>query len=116
MKRYEKYKDSGIDWLGDIPEHWDIKKLKHLVIKVGSGITTKGGASVYQLQGIPLLRSQNIYFDGLRLNDVAYISEEIHSEMSNSQVFSGDVLLNITGGSIGSCFYVREKQEVQVRY
>jgi type I restriction enzyme, S subunit len=101
-----KLKPTAIDWLGDIPEHWSFRKLKYLVLKVGSGITPKGGASVYQLEGIPLLRSQNVYFDGLRLDDVAYISESINQEMSNSQVLSGDVLLNITGGSIGRCFYV----------
>lgn len=72
-----KMKDSGIEWLGKIPEHWKVKKLKHLVCKIGSGVTPKGGASVYQQSGIPLLRSQNIHFDGLRLDDVAYISDEI---------------------------------------
>lgn len=30
MQRYEKYKDSGIDWLGEIPEHWELNRLKHL--------------------------------------------------------------------------------------
>jgi type I restriction enzyme, S subunit len=79
-------KDSGIEWLGEIPEHWEVKRLKFLVNKVGSGVTPRGGASVYQNDGIPLLRSQNIHFDGLRLDDVAYISEEIHNEMSGSKV------------------------------
>ncbi len=31
MKKYEKYKDSGIEWIGEIPEHWGVKRLKHLV-------------------------------------------------------------------------------------
>lgn len=30
--RYEKYKDSGIAWIGNIPEHWEVKKLGHLYI------------------------------------------------------------------------------------
>jgi len=101
-------KPSGIDWLGDIPEHWEVKKLKYLVSKIGSGVTPKGGASTYQPSGIPLLRSQNIHFDGLRLDDVAFISEEIHEGMSGSKVQSGDVLLNITGASIGRCYFVDE--------
>ncbi|HHH50223.1 MAG TPA: restriction endonuclease subunit S, partial [Saprospiraceae bacterium] len=29
MKRYEKYKDSGIEWIGEIPNNWNIKKIKH---------------------------------------------------------------------------------------
>jgi type I restriction enzyme, S subunit len=101
-----KLKPSGVDWLEDIPEHWEVKRLKYFVSKVGSGVTPKGGASVYQLDGIPLLRSQNIHFDGLRLDDVAYISQETHDEMSNSKVLKGDVLLNITGASIGRCYFV----------
>lgn len=100
--------DSKIEFIGFIPENWNLKKIKHIVSKVGSGVTPSGGASVYELTGIPLLRSQNIHFDGLRLDDVAYINEDIHNNMKNSKVFSGDVLLNITGASIGRCFYVDE--------
>jgi type I restriction enzyme S subunit len=92
-------------WLRKIPEHWEIKKVKHLTKKIGSGITPRGGAEVYIKEGIPLLRSQNIHNDGLRLEEVAFISEEIHNSMSNSKVEVGDVLLNITGGSIGRCYY-----------
>ncbi|NHB70218.1 restriction endonuclease subunit S [Perlabentimonas gracilis] len=103
-----KMKDSGIEWLGEVPEHWEVKRIKQLVSKVGSGVTPSGGASVYQTSGIPLLRSQNIHFDGLKLDDVAYISEDIHNDMSNSKVNAGDVLINITGASIGRTFYVEE--------
>ncbi|MGI6370127.1 MAG: restriction endonuclease subunit S [Ignavibacteria bacterium] len=101
-----KMKESGIEWLGEIPSHWEVKRLKLLVSKIGSGVTPSGGASVYLTTGIPLLRSQNIHFDGLKLDDVAYISEEINEGMSNSKIQEGDVLLNITGASIGRCFYV----------
>jgi type I restriction enzyme S subunit len=44
----------------------------------------------------------------LRLNDVAFISTETHAEMSNSQVKPLDVLVNITGASIGRCTFVPE--------
>jgi len=101
-------KDSGIEWLGEVPKHWDVKKIKHVSTKIGSGITPKGGADVYQTSGIPLLRSQNVHFTGLKLEDVAYITQEIHDSMSNSEVFDGDVLLNITGASIGRCYYAKK--------
>ncbi len=87
-------------------KNWEKRKLKYLVSKIGSGITPSGGANVYQQDGIPLLRSQNIYSTELRLDDVAYISEEIDEKMSNSRIQDGDILLNITGASIGRCFYV----------
>lgn len=98
-----KMKPSGIEWLGDIPEHWEVKKLKYLVSKTGSGVTPKGGAEVYQKHGIPFLRSQNVHFDGLRLDDVAFITEEVHNSMSNTALIPRDVVLNITGASLGRC-------------
>ncbi|CAG1020072.1 Type-1 restriction enzyme EcoKI specificity protein [Patescibacteria group bacterium] len=107
-KPYPKYKPSGIDWIGDIPEGWEVYKVKYLTKKIGSGITPKGGATVYENEGIPLLRSQNIHFDSLRLDDVAYISEGIHNSMKATEVRDGDVLFNITGASIGRCNYWTE--------
>ena len=99
-------KDSGIEWIGDIPEHWMIGKVKYGVSKVGSGKTPKGGANVYSDSGVLFIRSQNVYNDGLMLANATYISEEIDEEMSNTRVYGNDVLLNITGGSIGrSCIY-----------
>lgn len=96
-------KDSGVDWIGEIPEHWEVRKLKYNTSKIGSGVTPSGGATTYLEEGIPLLRSQNIYFEKIELENVAYISQRTHNEMSNSKVKKDDILLNITGGSIGRC-------------
>ena len=98
-------KDSGIDWLGKIPKHWEVKRLKKFTTKVGSGVTPKGGSEVYEETGIPLFRSQNIHFDGLRTDDIVYITDEVHQSMSGSKVEPNDVLLNITGASIGRCYF-----------
>lgn len=108
IKQYDKYKPSGIEWLGEIPEHWEIKRVKDLSTKIGSGVTPNGGAEVYQDRGIPFLRSQNIQNNRLLLDDIAYITEEVDSKMANSRVRTNDILLNITGASIGRCFYVPE--------
>ena len=108
MKRYPAYKDSGVEWFPTIPADWSSVKLKYISTKVGSGITPRGGSEIYQQSGVPLLRSQNIHFTGLRLGDVAYIPKDIHESMSGTKVKAGDVLLNITGASIGRCYYVDE--------
>ncbi|WP_321146567.1 restriction endonuclease subunit S [Providencia alcalifaciens] len=107
-------KDSGVDWIGKIPAHWVLKKIKHVTSKIGSGVTPTGGGSTYLDDGIPLLRSQNIHFDRIDLTDVARISNKTHEGMSNSKVKKGDVLLNITGGSIGRCYYVDSSDEMNV--
>lgn len=105
-QRYSKYKDSGIEWLGEIPEHWEIKRIKDAITKIGSGVTPKGGSETYVDEGIPLIRSQNVYNDGLRLDNVSFITEEVHNKMKNSQLKPFDVLINITGASIGrTCIF-----------
>lgn len=96
-------KDSGVDIIGLMPKHWNLIKVKFCTSKIGSGKTPRGGAEIYTDSGIMLLRSQNIYNTGLVLDNVSYISEEIDEEMASTRVFADDVLLNITGGSIGRC-------------
>lgn len=81
-------------------------RIKDFTTKVGSGVTPRGGAEVYKSEGIPLFRSQNVTNEGLLLEDIAYIDEEVHQSMSGTHLKAGDVLLNITGASIGRCYYL----------
>ena len=85
------------------------ERVKDVAGKITSGVTPDGGSAGYLDSGIPLLRSQNVHFDGLRLDDVAYISAETHAGMRGSQVKPRDVLLNITGASIGRCTFVPDR-------
>lgn len=101
LKPYQKYLSSGSDGIGDIPEQWSTVKLKFLSSKISSGKTPLGGSEVYVNNGVLFLRSQNVYDDGLRLSDAVYISEEVDKAMAGSRVEPGDILINITGASIG---------------
>ena len=38
MKRYDSYKDSGVEWIGEVPSHWEICKIKNILIKGKNGI------------------------------------------------------------------------------
>ncbi|MBL4637925.1 MAG: restriction endonuclease subunit S [Proteobacteria bacterium] len=107
---YPRYKDSGVVWLGGVPENWTVTKIGYLSHKTGSGKTPKGGSEIYSDSGILFLRSQNVYDTGLLLNenDVVFISEKIDEEMTGSRVLNGDILLNITGASIGRTCIVPE--------
>ena len=86
-----------------LPVGWALSSIREVCSKTGSGSTPRGGKEVYSDNGIPFLRSQNVYDDGLRLDDVALISAEIHERMSGTAVRPADLLLNITGGSMGRC-------------
>lgn len=87
--------------LGLIPEDWDIALIDHLSVKVGSGITPKGGERVYKNEGRPFIRSQNVGWGTLLLDDVAFIDDAIHSTFPETEIMQGDIFLNISGASIG---------------
>jgi len=94
-------RDSGSPLLRVIPADWKIERLKFHTTRIGSGKTPRGGAETYVSSGVVFLRSQNVHFDGLHLDEVAYIDELVDAEMASTRVSAGDVLLNITGASLG---------------
>ena len=96
----------------DIPELWSWCRLNELCTKIGAGSTPTGGITIYVPEGIKFIRSQNVYNDGLKLNDISYITEEINAKKKGSIVRSKDILLNITGGSIGRCAVVPDDFDI----
>lgn len=115
MKKYDSYKNSDIAWLGEIPKHWNSRRIKDLIINIGSGVTPKGGSEVYVNEGIVFLRSQNIYDDGLRIDNVSFIDRKTHNAMKSSQLKKNDILVNITGASIGrSCIVPENIKEANI--
>jgi len=88
---------------GKVPRKWEVPSIGSLAIHIGSGSTPTGGSKVYQSEGIMFIRSQNVTFEGLLLDDIAFIDMQTHKRMKRSEVFTHDVLLNITGASIGRC-------------
>ena len=89
-------------------EEWETVKIGTITKKVGSGVTPRGGETVYRSKGHPFVRSQNVGWGRLLLNDIAYIDEETHKKQLNTTLELNDVLLNITGASIGRCAVVNE--------
>jgi len=85
------------------PAGWVFVRLGEVSNRIGSGSTPRGGKSAYTETGIPFFRSQNVWNNGLKLHDVAYIPDSTHEKMSNTAVYAKDILLNITGASLGRC-------------
>lgn len=90
--RFPEFRESG---------DWNEKKLGSKSIKVGSGSTPLGGENNYKRAGRPFIRSQNVGWGCLILDDIVFIDESTHQGLSSTEVHSGDVFLNITGASIG---------------
>lgn len=79
------------------------RRLKTLATKIGSGKTPLGGAETYVSEGVLFIRSQNVWMGRVDLSDVAFIKKEVDAQMRTTRVLAGDVLLNITGASLGRC-------------
>lgn len=90
--RFPEFEGSG---------EWEVKRLGELTSKVGSGKTPRGGEATYQTSGRPFVRSQNVDWGTLVLDDIAFIDDEMHSTFLSTEIHKNDVLLNITGASIG---------------
>jgi len=88
----------------EVPSGWVWTTLEEITSKIGSGSTPKG--SNYSEEGIPFFRSQNVYNEGLVYEDIKFISDATHQLMIGTEVHSKDLLLNITGGSLGRCAIV----------
>mgnify|MGYP005967061403 CR=1 FL=1 len=80
---------------------WKMCTIGELTTKVGSGVTPRGGEAVYKTEGHPFVRSQNVGLGNLLLDDIAFIDEETHLRQKSTELQFNDVLLNITGASIG---------------
>ena len=92
----------------DIPRNWKWVTLGSITSKITSGSTPTGGrkSNVYVESGFPLFREQNIYDDGIHQAGMVFITEDLLNTRQNSIVLAKDILLNITGGSIGRCALV----------
>lgn len=108
-------KDSGIEWLGPVPVHWDVTRLKFVAsvqTGVAKGKDTTGKATI----NVPYLRVANVQDGFLRLEDVARIDIEV-DQLARYALCSGDVLMNEGGdfdklgrgaiwrGEIASCIH-----------
>ena len=92
--RFPEFRNAG---------EWKTRSLGSMTQKIGSGVTPRGGDKNYISSGIPFVRSQNIGWGKLLLDDIVFISYEIHKTFLSTEIQYQDVLLNITGASIGRC-------------
>ena len=100
-------KDSGVEWLDEVPENWEIKRLKHVCLLIKDGTHQPPSRTS---NGIPLLSVRNIVNGKfVNLPDDSLISEEDFNELQRSvEVKKNDILLAIVGATIGKVAIVDE--------
>jgi len=96
--RYPKYKASGVEWLGDVPEEWGVYKLQLLAKKQRySFVDGPFGSDLkneeYTLSGVPLIQLNNINEGAHLLNDTKFVTEEKANQLAKHNAFPGDVVL-----------------------
>ncbi len=86
-KRYERYKDSGVEWIGDIPEHWEIKKIKY-ISNITMGQSPKSEECSLDETGLPFLQG-NAEFTSL------HPIPKIYCNTANKFSKVNDILLSV---------------------
>lgn len=103
-------KDSGIDWLGEIPAHWEVRRLKQMV-SIWGRIGFRGytvADIVDEGEGALSLSPSNIVDGGISYAARTYVSWEKYHESPEIKVAEGDLLFVKTGSTIGKACYVKE--------
>lgn len=103
-------KDSGVEWIGEIPKHWEISKIKH-VCKIFGRIGYRGYTIediVDEGEGVITISPSNIRNDCFTIDSVTYISYEKYYESPEIMIFTGDIILVKTGSTIGKTSIIPE--------
>ena len=112
MKKYDNYKDSGLEWIGEIPEHWSITKIKNISELFGRigfrGYTVED--IVEKGQGAISLSPSNIFEQKLILDKGTYISWEKYNESPEIQIYNNDVIL-VKTASVGKVGFIENLNE-----
>lgn len=85
---------------------WEKVRLGDICLKIASGATPLGGKDNYKENGISLIRSLNVHDFKFLYKDLAFIDTAQSKKLSNVVVEKNDILLNITGASVGRCTMV----------
>lgn len=92
-----------------VPQGWRKVTLTQITSKIGSGATPKGGEAAYQLEGVTLIRSMNVYDDLFDDAGLAFLNDDQAAGLANVVVEPNDILLNITGASVARCCMAPER-------
>lgn len=112
MEKYNKYKDSGIEWLGEIPEHWEVSHIKRICKKITDGAHTSPDLSS---PDYPFLSVVNLKQGKLDFIKCHYTSTDDYNYLlrNGCRPFENDVLFS-KDGTIGESIVITENIEFVV--
>lgn len=105
-------KDSGVEWLGQVPEEWEVYKLKHACSEIFLGLTSK--VDYVETNGVPLVRALNISGGVLDLTNAREISVEQHKSLTKNRGATRDDVLLSKSGTIGTAAIVDTDVEFSI--
>jgi type I restriction enzyme S subunit len=91
-------KDSGVDWLGQIPRHWEVKPIKQ-VAGILNGYAFESECYVGE-GGVPIIRISDVENE-IIWNEVKKVPEELLERLQRFIINKGDILIALTGATIG---------------
>ena len=94
-------KDSGVDWIGEIPKEWVIQKIKSISSRINVGVVIRPSEYFDENGTIPFLRGINVKEYLISSDNMVYINESSNRILSKSQVHTDDILI-VRDGSIGT--------------
>jgi len=98
---------SALAWLGDIPKHWEVKRLKCVSPHITVGIVVEP-SQYYADEGVPALRSLNVKPHRLVENDLVFISPKANEQHAKSKIYEGD-LVAVRSGQPGTTAVVDQR-------
>ena len=102
MKKYDSYKDSGIEWIGEIPSHWEVKKLNWCFDLIGSGTTPKADNQLYYLDGDTNWLLTGDLNDGEIYDTSKKITQKAIEDHSTLKLYSTEsIVMAMYGATIG---------------
>ncbi len=103
-------KDSGIEWLGEIPEHWEMKRIKFLTKTISKGTTPSTlGREILEEGDVRFLKAENIVGNRVSMSPTFFIDKETDGLLKRSRLMKSDVLFVIAGATIGKTAIIRNK-------
>lgn len=98
-----QYKDSGIEWIGDIPNDWDVKRIKYAVVEMGSGTTPSSDNSHFYGGDIPWIQSGDLYNTPLITKTSKTVTEQAFQSCSALKIFHKPyIVIAMYGASVGN--------------